>query len=200
MVAETSFQSTGLQYLRARYYDPSTGRFLSRDPLVGQLGLPQTQNRYPYVMGNPVSRLDPLGLCGFMDPTDCVSDVVNPVVNTVTQTVDKAVDQIHITPQGVFLGTVLLYAGGGLIMGGALICSDIILSLGTPISLLTAPHELAICSGMVGFGGIIYFCGVSIILTSWCGVSLPAKTAATSDSMAPPLTRSPGAHRRLGKE
>jgi RHS repeat-associated protein len=25
--------STGLQYLRARYYDPEVGRFMSRDPL-----------------------------------------------------------------------------------------------------------------------------------------------------------------------
>ena len=37
---------TGLEYLRARYYDASTGRFLSQDPL------PLLQ-RYAYATGEP---------------------------------------------------------------------------------------------------------------------------------------------------
>jgi RHS repeat-associated protein len=52
----------GLYYLRNRVYDPSIGRFLTRDPLPGQLTAPQTQNRYPYVENNPVNRVDPRGL------------------------------------------------------------------------------------------------------------------------------------------
>ena len=47
--------STGFQYLRARYYDPATGRFLSQDPLPGR-------NLYAYVGNNPVNRIDPTGL------------------------------------------------------------------------------------------------------------------------------------------
>jgi RHS repeat-associated protein len=39
---------TGLQYLRARYYDPTTGRFLSRDPFFGIPALPQSLDRYGY--------------------------------------------------------------------------------------------------------------------------------------------------------
>jgi len=46
--------ATGLQYLRARYYDAATGRFASRDPL------PFAQ-RYAYVGGNPVNYVDPGG-------------------------------------------------------------------------------------------------------------------------------------------
>ena len=53
---------TNLQYLRARYYDAATGRFLSQDPLLGSLLNPVSQNRYPYVGSNPVNRLDPSGL------------------------------------------------------------------------------------------------------------------------------------------
>jgi len=53
---------TGLQYLRARYYEPEIGRFLTQDPFWGSLGNPQSQNRYPYAGGNPVNRIDPSGL------------------------------------------------------------------------------------------------------------------------------------------
>ena len=49
--------STGLQYLRARYYDPMAGRFLSTDPLGGG---------YAYAGNSPVNATDPSGLitCG----------------------------------------------------------------------------------------------------------------------------------------
>jgi RHS repeat-associated protein len=45
---------TGLINLRARYYDPALGRFVSRDPLSGRLGFPQTYNRYAYALNNPL--------------------------------------------------------------------------------------------------------------------------------------------------
>jgi len=52
----------GLYYLRARYYDPSIGRFLSQDPLPGTALSPQLQDPYPYVANNPVNGVDPRGL------------------------------------------------------------------------------------------------------------------------------------------
>ena len=52
---------TGLVYLRARWYDPSTGRFLSRDPFPGLAALPQTQHPYVYVGNNPINLTDPSG-------------------------------------------------------------------------------------------------------------------------------------------
>jgi RHS repeat-associated protein len=54
--------ATGLTYLRARYYDPSLGRFLSRDPLAGNPRMCQTLNRYAYVTNNPATDTDPSGL------------------------------------------------------------------------------------------------------------------------------------------
>jgi len=56
-------QETGLYYLRARYYDPQLGRFLSEDPAGVSGGL----NFYQYVVSDPVNRTDPSGLgaeCG----------------------------------------------------------------------------------------------------------------------------------------
>jgi RHS repeat-associated protein len=51
---------TGLVWMRARYYDPSSGQFLGRDPLS-----PTTRSAYGYVEGDPINGLDPTGLCGF---------------------------------------------------------------------------------------------------------------------------------------
>lgn len=53
---------TGLVYLRARYYDPSIGRFISADPYWGRLDDPVSQNRFIYVQNNPLLYTDPSGL------------------------------------------------------------------------------------------------------------------------------------------
>lgn len=47
---------SGLQYLRARSYDPATGQFLSRDPLTSVTGQP-----YGYASGSPLAYADPSG-------------------------------------------------------------------------------------------------------------------------------------------
>ncbi|MGD0832667.1 MAG: RHS repeat-associated core domain-containing protein, partial [Terracidiphilus sp.] len=50
-----------LYYLRARYYNPATGRFLSRDPEDGKPVDPKTLHKYLYAGGDPVSAMDPTG-------------------------------------------------------------------------------------------------------------------------------------------
>ena len=57
---------SGLYYYRARYYDPNSGRFLQKDPIL-------SVNLYPYVVGNPVNLLDPLGLIhqGSSESSNC---------------------------------------------------------------------------------------------------------------------------------
>jgi RHS repeat-associated protein len=54
---------SGLQYLRARYYDPATEQFLTRDPLT-----PRTQLPYVYAQDSPPNRVDPSGLDSIVDP------------------------------------------------------------------------------------------------------------------------------------
>jgi RHS repeat-associated protein len=51
----------GWYYLRARYYNPQTGRFLSRDPEDGKSTDPKTLHKYLYAGGDPVNRIDPHG-------------------------------------------------------------------------------------------------------------------------------------------
>ncbi|NEZ56463.1 RHS repeat-associated core domain-containing protein [Adonisia turfae] len=50
--------ATGLIYYRARYYDPTVGRFLSEDPLGFDAG---DANLYRYVFHSPTNYTDPSG-------------------------------------------------------------------------------------------------------------------------------------------
>ncbi|MBI1249380.1 hypothetical protein GC197_16240 [bacterium] len=51
----------GQQYLRARYYDPNTGRFNRLDPFAGNMNDPQSLHKYLYTQANPVTGIDPGG-------------------------------------------------------------------------------------------------------------------------------------------
>ncbi len=53
--------ASGLVYLRARYYEPVSGRFLSVDPFAADALDTQTINRYVYVKNNPLNYVDPSG-------------------------------------------------------------------------------------------------------------------------------------------
>ena len=55
---------SGMIYLRARYYDPGLGRFISEDPIKDGV------NWYVYCGGNPVNFVDPLGLAAKMTKSD----------------------------------------------------------------------------------------------------------------------------------
>jgi RHS repeat-associated protein len=50
-----------LYYLRARYYNPLTGRFMSRDPNGGYISEPASLHKYLYANGDPVNGTDPSG-------------------------------------------------------------------------------------------------------------------------------------------
>jgi RHS repeat-associated protein len=72
-------EETRLHYNWHRYYDPSTGRYLTPDPI----GLGGGINPYVYVQNDPVNLVDPEGLFWFRQPwqTDFVVGRENsPVV------------------------------------------------------------------------------------------------------------------------
>jgi RHS repeat-associated protein len=54
-------EGNNIFFMRARYYDAETGRFLNEDPLGFKGG---DLNLYAYVKGNPVTGIDPEGLIG----------------------------------------------------------------------------------------------------------------------------------------
>ena len=53
--------ATGLQYLRARYYDPTSGRFNRLDPFAGNMSDPLTLHKYLYAHADAVNGIDPTG-------------------------------------------------------------------------------------------------------------------------------------------
>ena len=76
---------TGTIYLRARYYNPSIGRFISRDSFAGKIEDPLSLNLYTYCANNPISLKDPTGHWFGLD--DLIAAGVGAVVGVVSQVV-----------------------------------------------------------------------------------------------------------------
>jgi len=60
-------QETGLHYNYFRYYDPTTGRYITPDPI----GLEGGINLFEYVGGNPINNKDPKGLFWPKNALEC---------------------------------------------------------------------------------------------------------------------------------
>jgi RHS repeat-associated protein len=55
-------QESGDYYTLNRYYPPNLGRWISPDPLAGDVTNPQSLNRYAYVLNSPTTFTHPLRL------------------------------------------------------------------------------------------------------------------------------------------
>jgi RHS repeat-associated protein len=64
---EPQSASLGLVQLRARWYAPNSGRFLSRDPFQGDMMVPASLHPYAYVQNEPVRFIDPTGQCRLLN-------------------------------------------------------------------------------------------------------------------------------------
>jgi RHS repeat-associated protein len=74
---------TGLNYYRARYYDPIVGRFISEDPIGFTAG---DANLYRYVGNNSVNATDPTGLL-----VDAVYDITKGTLTVTDRNTKKGV-------------------------------------------------------------------------------------------------------------
>lgn len=61
-LANQTIDPSGLVYMRARWYDPTVGRFITRDPLAAEAAAPADFNGYMYAGANPIVFIDPTGL------------------------------------------------------------------------------------------------------------------------------------------
>ena len=70
--------STGLQYMNARYYNASTGRFLTQDTYTGNPYDPWTQHLYVYCGNNPTNFIDPTGHSFISAIRSFINGILNP--------------------------------------------------------------------------------------------------------------------------
>jgi RHS repeat-associated protein len=113
---------TGLYYLRSRYYDPTLGRFLSKDEFPGIPSRPATLHRYAYAGNNPATFTDKNGnLFGVDDAFALVGGLVTGLAG---QYVSDVVDNLAAGETGfsVFVphssvGDYLISGIGGAVTG-----------------------------------------------------------------------------------
>jgi RHS repeat-associated protein len=113
-------KDAGLFYYRARWYNPTMGRFLTRDP-VGLAG--GDQNLYRYVWNNPVLYVDPYGEVGWVGAA--VGGAIGVVTGGRAGGIRGAIMGGLIGAAGGFIGQfgassyVAAIAGGAAIGGGS---------------------------------------------------------------------------------
>lgn len=97
---------TGLIYLRARYYDPATAQFLSRDPAVAS-----TRGAYGYTGGDPLNASDPSGLFTIPGTNICI-DIRDPNCRSIKEQHPKGSQQVANFAGGVLNGMTLGHGRG----------------------------------------------------------------------------------------
>ena len=81
---------TGFYYLQSRYYDPTVGRFLNADGIIGANGGILGYNMFAYCNNNPVMHSDPSGM-GFeykalpTPPEDILDDIYEADLGATTK-------------------------------------------------------------------------------------------------------------------
>ncbi len=78
---------TGMQYLRARYYDPATGRLNRYDPFTGSMSDPQSLHKYLYAHANPIMGIDPSGqfsMAGMSSAMSIGLSMMGSVISTIS--------------------------------------------------------------------------------------------------------------------
>jgi RHS repeat-associated protein len=163
------FDQTGLYHLRARQYDPTSGRFTTPDPLGAAAG-----STYAYVDDRPTIFVDPTGqLLGLPSPGDVIGaawdetkevasdawgttkDVASGAWGATTGAASWAWRNIACISINTVANTFAIGVGGLAITGGVVLAGACIRFLG-----LHAIHCAPIVSGLWLAGGLLIYGGV----------------------------------------
>ncbi len=110
--------SSGLVDLRARLYDPPSGRFLTRDGFPGHADLPLSLNRYSYVLNDPATLTDPSGEVPILPVAVCGAGAAAGLVLGGVGSGEKLTGSRVLRDAGAgCLAGLSILAGGGLAVG-----------------------------------------------------------------------------------
>jgi RHS repeat-associated protein len=118
--------NVGFYYLRARYYNQGTGRFITTDPEQGNIFDPVSLHRYLYANANPVDNHDPSGRLTLIETVKVLGALATVFYIASLVALFKGYRRTHETLS--FISTVLglfglgaiLYSFGGTVLKEAL--------------------------------------------------------------------------------
>ena len=143
-------EPNGFYYMKARYYDPEVGRFISEDPIGFEGG---DLNFYAYVSNNPIMGVDPSGLIrpGFF-PSE------SPYGQGSMNQLEGLYDWISDWDLSMDFNPALVTAGGALLGKGAVLSIVGAAEIGTfnPFGII----PLGVGLFDIGFGGITFLGGI----------------------------------------
>ena len=124
---EYNDSESGLYYLRARFYDTSSGQFISRDPVIAA-----TREPYAYAGDSPLDATDPRGLAclAFWDPSQC-DNPATPAFRSATTPTTLPNDRAITGPINV------MYGGYKVLSGIAAFAAGTVVEVTVPVVGLT---------------------------------------------------------------
>ena len=118
---------SGTIYLRARYYDPTIGRFISRDSVTGENTDPLSLNLYTYCHNNPIIGTDPSGHALHLLIGAAVGALISGGITLVSEIKEKGIKGLDMdTVKNVAISSVGGAIGGALAASGVGLAGQII--------------------------------------------------------------------------
>ena len=172
-------ETTGLYYLRARYMDTSTGRFISQDSYQGSISDPISLHKYLYANANPVMYSDPSGYTSLGEMV-CVSTAISGICMATINAAAYLDGLVSINDfniwdfssvvfegflQGVAIGALFGLVFYGISFGLALIAEGLNLAFGWALGIVGVWQSLA--SSMRAYQNHNYFTSVTLWIIGW---------------------------------
>jgi len=141
-------------YLRARYYDPSNGRFNRVDPYAGNMQDPQSLHKYTYCNNNPVNGIDPSGMMNLtsLSVGMMIAGTIVSVVGIGMIIHGNTTDDDFLTTIGMetlIVGLALIAGGAGVVFGALSAVEAVVLQVIVSLITIGVNHGGAIMSRVI---------------------------------------------------